>query len=1090
MMKQNFFFTLIFATLLFISAEVSAVTKGDIDDSKTVDLRDVIIAFQVCTEIPPSSDVHTDADVNEDGKIGLAEALYAIRQVALGKFAIDPSQINWEKTNGPGGGKIIDIAVDPTNNSVLYTAVYPISAGLLDGGIYKSTDGGGTWARKVSGINDKETWSITMDPNDNRVLWAGTNAGEIYKTADAAETWTKKKDISGDITNPTSNTIYCVEIDPFDSDRILAGSRHGYLFRSEDGGGTWETLYKDKGLMAEGVISDITYDPKNQGVVYLTTGFFDVWDYIGNGIYKSTDGGKTWQKLENGLQGKSQFGDLVIDPADSNVLYAANGMEDNPGMGVTGEAQSHLYRSEDAGESWELIDIGSQTQIHHTLTAVAVHPENSDKLYVMAGSEVFFTSTDRGNTWTVHKGTGIIGIGTLAEYDPIDSAVMYATSYAAGIFKSTDGGETWNDLNGKEIAFAYVDSLKADPSEPGTLYSQSFENGFHYTQDYGDTWQRGHHTSNQFATAFAFVEKPKTGPNLYIIPRMSGLIKKAEGPDKEWAATMLPPINGNEVQLSMIVADDADGDLLYAGTRNVGIIRTRDAGESWETMNNGLPQRLDVRSLVIDPGDENRMYAGSVTDKGRIWISADSGETWELLNSEMTFTTIHAMAADPSDENIVYAAPWGASLFKSSDAGETWTEIKGGNDESAVFSLSAIAVHPTNSDILMGLGRANQYLVRSHDGGQNWAMFWNPAPPESSPYFRLNSLTFDPNNPEIFYVSAWKPGTGVEILGDLFQYNEGTWKTITNGLPRAVLDVAADPSNSQTLYASTHIYGLYKSTDSGNSWQELSSFPKVGIFDLEFNDGALYAATDCTEMPEYLLGGLSQIEGECGLYKSSDRGNTWVNLLSGDLKSTPVKQVAFKDGKTYIATNNDAYVSSDETVWEPMNVPFKETATIEISGNKIYVGTHGGGVYQKAVGSAEWDNKGPFVKVLSLELRVSPGNSDVLYASAVPGGMFKSADKGKTWCEKNFAIPSLRTVEEVVDKGGYYTFVIDPILPDNLFLSIFGRGVYMSADGADTWTPVNTGLDNKDTFNIQMDASKNYLYVGTNGGSVYRTKLR
>ncbi|MDM8521756.1 hypothetical protein QUF80_00130 [Desulfococcaceae bacterium HSG8] len=196
--------------------------------------------------------------------------------------------------------------------------------------------------------------------------------------------------------------------------------------------------------------------------------------------------------------------------------------------------------------------------------------------------------------------------------------------------------------------------------------------------------------------------------------------------------------------------------------------------------------------------------------------------------------------------------------------------------------------------------------------------------------------------------------------------------------------MAVDPSDSGTIYAATHIYGVYKSTDNGDSWQEVSLFPRVGVFDLEFNNGALYAATDCTEMPEYLLGDLSQIEGECGLYKSSDGGDTWNNLLPEELKSTPVKQAAFKDGTIYIATNNDAYVSSDETTWEAMNVPFKETATIEVSGNKIYVGTHGGGVYQKDISSTAWTS-GPYVKVLSLEVRVDPEDSDVLYASAVPG---------------------------------------------------------------------------------------------------------
>ena len=1000
-------------------------------------------------------------------------------------YEINPDDMVWRKMNGPDGGKIIDVAIDPKYSNILYTAVYPISSGLLDGGIYKTIDGGVRWQRKIDGIEDKETWSISMDPNNSEILWAGTNSGQIYKTNDAGEIWVLKKNASGTIENPLSDTIYTVEIDPFNSMCIMAGSRHGNLFRSEDAGETWETIHKEKGLNVTGVISDITYDPENQGTVYLTSGFFDVWDFIGNGIYKSIDGGETWKRLENGLEGKTQFGDLVIDPSNSSVIYAANGMEDNPSMGVIGEDLAYLYRSENAGETWERIDIGNKVGEEFTLNAVAIHPEDSNRIYVLGQDQRVVISEDRGETWQLLKHTGIIGIGTFVEYDPNNYTVMYATTYAAGIFKSTDAGITWHNINGKEISFAYVEGLLADPVKEGTIYSQSFENGFHYSEDFGETWERGDVSGNYWVWT-TFIEKPLNGSNIYVVGRGGGNMKRTTRPNGTWELLYIPETDGIRPWVNILESSDNDKDLLYAGTRNCGIFRTKDGCDSWEEINTGLPRNLDVRTIIIDPNDENRVYAGSINNKGRIWFSDNGGDSWSLLNDEMTFTTIHAMEVDPSDENTVYAAPWGAGLFKSTDGGDNWTEITGEEEDSEiVFSLAAVKVHPENSSILYAADRADSILLRSDDGGNTWRSPWCPGEKE---YFRLNAFTFDPENPEIYYVSAWKMGSGFQVMGDLFRHNEdGSWENITNGLPRAVLDVEVDPLNSNVLYASTHVYGVFKSTDNGSSWEEIDSFPRIGVFDLAFNDGALYAATSCGELPEYLLGEMPQVEGDCGLYKSTDGGDSWVNLLPEELRSSPVKEVTFKDDVLYIATNNDSYVSSDEVNWHSLDVPFKETSSIKVTDNKIYVATHGGGVYQKEIAGSTWYSYGPYTNLSNVQLSVDPADSDTLYASSFPGGVFKSTDRGETWNEKNFALPSFRVGNP--DKEAYYSFVINPRDSENLFLGLFGKGVYVSLDGADTWMPMNKGLDNKEVYNIQLDASGDFLYAGTNGGSVYKVQL-
>jgi photosystem II stability/assembly factor-like uncharacterized protein len=714
---------------------------------------------------------------------------------------------------------------------------------------------------------------------------------------------------------------------------------------------------------------------------------------------------------------------------------------------------------------------------------VVIHPQNPDLIYVLGQDQRVLISEDRGKTWELIIDSGIIGIGTFVEYHPLDSNIMYATTYAAGIFKSTDGGRTWEDLNGKEIAFAYIEGLATDPSTSGVIYSHSFSNGFHYSQDYGETWIRGHHSSLYPWTSL--IKKSKANNDIYIVGRGDGSIMKTDNPNNGWGFVNNWEISNRIPRAVTMEVSDNNGNLILVGTENQGIFKTNDGGNTWQEINNGLPTNSDVRTIAIDPNNENKVFAGSINNKGRLWQSNNKGNSWDLLNNEMTFTTIHAMEVDFNNQDVVYAAPWGAGLFKSINGGNSWDEIVGGGESERVFSLASIKVHPENSNILYANDRADSLLIKSEDGGNTWFSPWNPGEKE---YFRLHTFEFDPNNPEIFYVSAWKVDKG-KIMGDLYRHNtDGGFEEITNELPRAVLDVEVDPSNSNIIYSSVHVHGLFKSTDGGDSWQELDSFPRAGIFDLAFNNGKLYATTNCGELPIYMLGGMEQHDGECGVYVSEDGGDSWNNLLPVTMRSTAVKQVAFDNyNNLYIATNNDAYFASDGNLWIPLNVPFKETATIQVTTNKIYVGTHGGGVYYKQIDASNWNNNGPHTTLLNMQIEVNPLDSNILYASSFPGGIFKSEDGGSTWNEKNFALPSFKV--DNPDLQAYYSFLINPYNSNNLFLGMFGKGVYMSLDGANTWMPINKGLGNKHIYNIQLDASGNHLYVGTNGGSVYTTKL-
>ncbi len=1031
----------------------------------------------------------------------------------------NPYKIKWTKSNGPGGGKIIDVAIDPYDSNTLYTATYPLSTGLLDGGIYKSTNGGISWERKINGINDKETWSITMDPTDNQVLWAGTNAGEIYKTTNAADSWELKKELSGDIENPTSDTIYSVEIDPFNSNNILAGSRHGNLYRTEDGGATWETIYNDKGLTATGVISDITYDPKNEGVVYLTTGFFDVWDFIGTGIYKSFDGGETWKHLD--VDGKTQFGDLVIDPSDSDVIYAANGMETNRDLGVIGEDLAYLYRSDDAGETWERIDIGEQCG-HRTLNAVAVHPENPNRIYVLGQDQSAFLSEDRGKTWecivgdpdcpSCRQGSGIIGIGTFVEYDPNDYNVMYATSYAAGIFKSTDGGRTWKDLNGKEISFSYVEGVKADPVRAGTLYTQSFENGFHYSYDYGETWYRGHVSSNYHVWR-GLVDKSKVSSDIFVVNRGGGSLKKVESPDGNWIFPEHIESNGGKAFIITLEASDYDRNLVYIGTKENGVFRSKDSGISWQEINNGLPDDADVRTIATDPNDENRIYAGVTGDSPGIYYSDNQGNSWQKLNDDLSFTTIwgHSqLQIDPNDKNIVYAATWGGGTYKTMNGGKDWDITgKGGEEFPAgsfhTYSPTCLAISEKNPNIIYACDRTRPWIHRSTDGGKTWDAYY---------YFHDHMLTssvaIDPDNPDIIYASAFKPPLAHQ--GSMFKIKEDMDKEaipIGNDLPRSVIEIEIDSFDKNTIYVTTHMHGVYKSTDTGMSWKKLddqnNGLPRIGIYDIDVdptNRNILYATALCGELPDYMIPSTSDVQnldpdGKCGVYKSTDAGENWQLILETVSEARGIDIDPDNHNNLFVADMmGGVWVSRDGGKnWRQENNGLGSISmtSVKVKDNYIYASTQGSGVYAGIVnddGSIIWDelrsNK-PKTHVYNMQIKVDPENSNIIYASGFPGGLLRSDNGGKNWNDKNFLTPTPRIGDP--DIRGYYTFSINPKYPENMIVCEFGKGCFFSYDRMDFNIPLNIGMDNKDIYSVDFDASGRYVYVGTNGGSVYRAKI-
>lgn len=272
--------------------------------------------------------------------------------------------VNVWTSHGPTVGNVEALVIDPVTPAVLY-------AGTLGGGVFKSTDGGGSWASVNTGLTDKYVQTLVIDPVSPATLYAGTNGGGVFKSTNGAGNWASCN------TGLTTSSISALAVDPSDPSKLYAGTYLKGMYKSTDGGGTWIKL----GDFDYWYIYSFSIDSGPPSVVYL--GMYEEVSHVG-GIFKSTDDGGTWHLANHGLPYYSGLNAPAIDPAVPSTLYAGTS-----GWGV--------YKSTDSGASWNW----SSTGVSGYLGAVcpAVDPVTPGILYVGTNKGGVYMSTDGAGNW-------------------------------------------------------------------------------------------------------------------------------------------------------------------------------------------------------------------------------------------------------------------------------------------------------------------------------------------------------------------------------------------------------------------------------------------------------------------------------------------------------------------------------------------------------------------------------------------------------------------------------------------------------------------------------------------------------------------
>ncbi|MGD9048952.1 MAG: hypothetical protein PVF77_12930, partial [Anaerolineae bacterium] len=1172
----------------------------------------------------------------------------------------------WTQTNGPWLEYIRRIRFDPEDASTL------IIASNTGSGVAKSTNRGQTWhlisgPGHAGGLSPMNIFGLATDPVDKNFMYAGTANGRLYHTTDGGATWSLLWEYT-----EVDDALWTVEVDPNNRDRLFVGTgdynrSDGRLFLSEDRGETWVLVLDvdPANDLDDGLISHLAFHPTDPQTMYLTTGIGDWCDAdppaFSYGIWKSEDGGANWSPINNGLQDLT-VSHLVIDPTAPQTLYAAVGcVDDNI------QLSGNVFKSTDGGASWQPLDVSPVQPV----TRVGLHPDDSQKVYAMGYAGVFYSS-DGGANWDQINETFKSAVHTFMyehAFSPDDPSTMYVGTYAGGIIKTVDGGQNWFEMNGLrhegevlansygidldpadpdmlyattigglfrttdggetwtfigQDIFQHLRQVDSDPTDPQRLYvsgdatccwtshdggqtwshmpmHDSLSGGnfveiavdpfspnrvlvgtslvpdatFLRSDDHGQTWDvvlLDHYAdANAIAyhptisgTVFAGLgpspERPRLavsedggaiwqdaapGLNLLTVYQMvqsdgrlhaatngSGVYTRWPGPTPSWERTSSVS-HGNElVYITRLIAsphvpnallaydkselglyrsagplgdpypwqlvlrleaaaddlyglayDAFDPNLAYASTRLGGFWRSADAGETWAQSNSGLPGGAVLRSLAADASVAGNLYAGQTGVPGRLHHSTNGGDTWGPLNDDLTFTTIHAFARHPADAEIAYAGVWGGGTWKTEDGGASWRLLP-----EAPASAAALAVDPLEPETVYATDRTQPTLWQSNDGGESWWRRFDAG----SAYGRLQALAVDPHQSDTVYVSAFEKG-GYGLDGSLFRVSGPGSAEVADGLPRVVISLFAVPDQPGTLLASTHVYGLYRSTDSGESWQLVEDgLPKVGFNAMGWDpaSGALYGGACSGSFPEYMRPGLPDGDNEPGVYRSMDGGLTWEYVLAG----TVGKGFDFAPGAVYAATDSGLFLSTNGgDTWMPQpGGPTVSYAGVTVGDGQVYVPTLGGGVHQAAINpdhSLTWmGSGGPQAEIHDLQVVSVPGQPGTLFATSFPGGVFKSTDGGGSWQEANFGLPGFTLPDP--ERNGYYTLVLNPANPENLYLGIYGYGVYRSDDGAATWLPANTGLGNRFVYSLLVEENGSYIWAGTNDGvqSLWRSE--
>ena len=673
--------------------------------------------------------------------------------------------LHWRMIGPHRGGRTVGGCGVPQQPNVFYI-------GVNNGGIWKTTDFGRTWAPIFDAEPTGSIGDVAVAPSDPNIVYVASGEGiqrpdlsvgdGIYKSTDAGKSWTHLGLAAG-------QQMGGLAVDPHDPNRVfVAVLGHPYgpnpergVYRSTDGGRNWEkVLYKDENTGAV----QVTIDPVNPQIVYadLWAGRQGPWENgqwngPNSGLFKSTDGGATWRQLTQGLpttaQGLGRIG-FCVAPSDPSRLYAT----------VDAGAYGGIYRSDDAGESWKKL--------------------NSDQRF-----------WGRGDDFAEIKA------------DPKDKDIVYIADVV--VWRSTDGGMSWNGYRGAPGGDDYH-RLWINPDHPGILLI-ACDQGAIITVNGGETFSSWY---NQPTAQFYHVSTDNAFPyNVYGGQQESGSVGIASrGNDGEITFREWHPVGVEEY--GYIAADPLDPNIIYGGKVTRYDKRTGQVQNiAPEAVRSGKFRFLRTAPVLFSPTDPRTLYfAGNVLFK-----TSNGGHSWEVISPDLSRETWNI----PASVGIYNTE----TLKKMPRRGVIYT----------------VAPSPVDG-LTIWAGTDDGLIHVTHDGGKTWH---NVTPPGIADWTKISLIDAGHTDARTAYAAV----NGIrldDMHPHIYRTHDGgkTWTAITGGLPDDPINVVREDPRHKGLLLAGSERCVYISFDDGDHWQPLRlNMPATSIRDLVFKDADVVVAT-------------------------------------------------------------------------------------------------------------------------------------------------------------------------------------------------------------------------------------------------------
>lgn len=644
------------------------------------------------------------------------------------------------------------------------------------------------------------------------------------------------------------------------------GVNNGGVWKTTDYGRTWFPIFDDQ---PTGSIGDVVVSPSNPQIIYVGSGEgLQRPDLsVGDGIYKSSDGGKTW--TNTGLKDAQQIGGMAIDPTNENrVFVAALGHPYGP------NTERGIYRTLDGGKTWERVLYKDENT---GAIQVAIDPSNPNIIYadLWAGRQGpwengqwngkesgLYKSTDGGNTWkkltnglpTTEQGLGRIGFSIA----PGDPKRIYATVDAgkfSGVYRSDDAGEHWAKIQTDNRLFGRGDDfaeIKVDPKNADIVYTANVVTW--KSVDGGKTWKdfRGAPGGDDYHRIWI----NPNNPDIILIASDQGAIITVNG-----GATFSSWYNQPTAQFYHVSADNAFPYNVYGGQQESGSVGIASRGNDGAiTFRDWHPVGVEEYGYVApDPLDPNIIYGGKITKYDKRTGQVQNIAPEAVRSGKYRFVRTAPVIFSPVDPHTLYFA--GNVLFKTTDGGNSWQTISPDLTRESWDIPESVGIYtsedlkkmprrgviytvaPSPKDInTIWCGTDDGLIHITKDGGKSWQ---NVTPGSITSWSKISLMDASHFDVHTAYAAVNRIRVN-DMHPHIYKTTDDgkTWKEIVNGLPDDPVNaVREDPVRKGLLFAGTE-RAVYVSFDDGEHWQPLRlNMPATSIRDVVIKDNDLVAGT-------------------------------------------------------------------------------------------------------------------------------------------------------------------------------------------------------------------------------------------------------